>query len=193
MTRHILISIRMLLVCTVVLGILYPLVVGGIAAVAFAHAAGGSLVTSPSGTVIGSEFIGQLWTSPKYFHGRPSAAGAGYDAMASGGSNLGPTSRTLRDQIASRIATAVAEDPAIRGVVPADMVTASGSGLDPDISPANAYAQIPRVAKARGVAENVLAALVARQVVGREFGVLGEPRVNVLQLNMALDALPAAH
>jgi K+-transporting ATPase ATPase C chain len=191
MTRHILISIRMLVLCTVVLGVVYPLVVGGIAAVAFAHSASGSLVTASSGVVLGSEFIGQEWTSPKYFHGRPSAAGAGYDAMSSGGSNLGPTSKTLAEQVASRVATAVAEDPAIRGVVPADMVTASGSGLDPDISPMNAYAQVPRVARARGLAENVVADLVAKQVIGRQLGLLGEPRVNVLRLNMALDASPA--
>jgi K+-transporting ATPase ATPase C chain len=189
MMRHILISIRMLLVCAVVLGVIYPLLVGGIAAVAFAHAAGGSLVTTSNGAIIGSEFIGQEWTSAKYFHGRPSAAGSGYDAMASGGSNLGPTSQKLADQVSSRVASAVADDPSIAGAVPADMVTASGSGLDPDISPANAYAQVSRVAKARGLDAAAVRALVDRSITGREFFILGEPRVNVLRLNIALDAL----
>lgn len=191
MVRHVLISLRMLLLCTVVLGVAYPLLVGGISAVAFPQAASGSQVRTARGQVIGSVFIGQSFTTPRYFHGRPSAAGNGYDAEASGGSNLGPTSQKLRDQVAARVKVAVADDPAIAGAVPPDMVTASGSGLDPDISPANAYAQVPRVAEARGVGENVVAALVASQIVGREFGVLGEPRVNVLSLNMALDALPA--
>jgi potassium-transporting ATPase KdpC subunit len=193
MMRQVLTSIRMLLVCTVVLGFGYPLVVGGIAAVAFGHTATGSLVTSKDGgTVIGSEFVGQRFESPKYFHGRPSAAGQnGYDAMASGGSNLGPTSKQLAEQVAVRVKSAVAEDPTIAGHVPVDMVTSSGSGLDPDISPANAYAQVLRVASARNLPAATVRELVDRQTAGRQLGILGEPRVNVLSLNVALDALTA--
>ena len=190
MTRHILTSIRMLLVCTLVLGIAYPLLIGGVSAVLFPGAASGSQITA-NGQVVGSAFIGQAFTSPRYFHGRPSAAGNGYDAEASGGSNLGPTSKKLEGQIAERVKAAVADDPSLAGNVPADMVTASGSGLDPDISPANAYAQVARVAKARHMSVSAVQDLVARNIAGREWGVFGEPRVNVLGLNLALDKLPA--
>jgi K+-transporting ATPase ATPase C chain len=186
--RHISIAVRMLLLCTLVLGVIYPLVVGG-AALLLGNVAQGSVISNAGGQVVGSELIGQKFESPRYFHGRPSAAGKGYDAMASGGSNLGPTSKQLAHDVAARVKTAEAEDPAIRGMVPADMVTSSGSGLDPDISPANAYAQVARVAKARGLAESAVRGLVDRSVVGRELGLLGEPRVNVLELNLALDAL----
>jgi potassium-transporting ATPase KdpC subunit len=186
--RHILISIRMLLVCTVVLGVAYPLVVGG-AALLLGNVAQGSTISGPGGGTVGSELLGQKFESPKYFHGRPSAAGKGYDAMASGGSNLGPTSKQLANDVAARVRAAEIEDPAIRGKVPVDMVTSSGSGLDPDISPANAYAQVARVAGARGVSAAAVNALVARSISGRQLGLFGEPRVNVLRLNLALDAL----
>jgi potassium-transporting ATPase KdpC subunit len=190
MKRYVFASIRMALVTLVVLGLAYPLAMTGVAQVAFPAQANGSLVTSASGAVIGSSLIGQSFTDAKYFHGRPSAAGAdGYDASASGASNLAPTSRTLVDAVASRVATAIAENSALAaGRVPVDMVTASGSGLDPDITLANAYAQVARVAKARGTSETAVRALVDATLVGREFGVLGEPRVNVLRLNLALDA-----
>jgi K+-transporting ATPase ATPase C chain len=160
----------------------------GLAQALFPAQANGSLVTS-GGKVVGSALIGQNFTDAKYFHGRPSAAGAGYDATASGASNLAPTSRTLVDDVKARVAAAVAEDPGLKpGDVPVDMVTASGSGLDPDISIANAYAQIVRVAAARGVSEASVRALVDGNITGRQFGILGEPCVNVLMLNLALDA-----
>jgi K+-transporting ATPase ATPase C chain len=141
--------------------------------------------------VVGSSLIGQNFTDAKYFHGRPSAAGAdGYDASASGASNLAPTSKALVDAVRSRVASAVAEDPGLlAGKVPIDMVTASGSGLDPDISVANALAQVPRVAQARGLAAASVLSLVESNVTGRQFGILGEPRVNVLELNLALDGV----
>jgi K+-transporting ATPase ATPase C chain len=178
----------MLLLCTVVLGIAYPLVVGG-AALVLGNVAQGSTITNAGGQVVGSELIGQKFESPKYFHGRPSAAGKGYDAMASGGSNLGPTSKQLANDIKARVEAAGAEDPSIIGKVPVDMVTSSGSGLDPDISPANAYAQVARVANARGLSAAEVRSLVDRSINGRELGLFGEPRVNVLKLNIALDAL----
>ncbi len=188
MLRHISIAVRMLLVCTVVLGVAYPLVVGA-AALLLGNVAQGSTISNASGQVVGSELIGQKFESPRYFHGRPSAAGRGYDAMASGGSNLGPTSKQLSQDVAARVKAAVAEDPSIAGRVPVDMVTSSGSGLDPDISPANAYAQVRRVARARRLPEAAIHALVDRSVAGRQLLVFGEPRVNVLKLNIALDAL----
>ncbi len=189
MNRYVIASIRMALVTMVVLGLAYPLAMTGIAQVLMPRQAGGSLVTS-GGTVVGSALIGQRFTDAKYFHGRPSAAGAdGYDATASGASNLAPTSQDLFDAVGVRVANAVAENPGLTpGKVPVDMVTASGSGLDPDITLANAYAQVPRVAKARSLPEVTVRGIVDAQVIGRQFGVLGEPRVNVLLLNLALDA-----
>jgi K+-transporting ATPase ATPase C chain len=188
--RNILISVRMLIVCTLVLGVGYPLVVGA-ASFLLGNVAQGSTVTDASGRVVGSTLIGQKFESPTYFHGRPSAAGTGYDALASGGTNLGPTSAKLAKDISARVAGAVAHDPSIAGKVPVDMVTSSGSGLDPDISPANAYAQVKRVARARRMDEAKVRDLVARSVDARQLGILGEPRVNVLRLNMALDTLAA--
>ena len=188
MLRHISISIRMLLLCTVVLGVAYPLVIGA-AALGLGTIAQGATISNSRGQIVGSELIGQKFESPRYFHGRPSAAGEGYDAMASSGSNLGPTSKKLANDIAARVKAAVADDPSIKGAVPVDMVTSSGSGLDPDISPANAHAQVARVAKARGLSEAVVAGLVDRSIAGRQLWLLGEPRVNVLKLNIALDAL----
>ena len=189
MKRYVFTSIRMALVTLVVLGIVYPLAVTGLAQVLMPARANGSLV-SKDGKVLGSALIGQRFTDAKYFHGRPSAAGAdGYDATASSASNLAPTSKALVDAVRARVATAVVENPGLKsGQVPVDMVTASGSGLDPDITLANAYAQVARVASARGLSESAVRKLVDDTATGRQFGFLGEPRVNVLLLNLALDA-----
>ena len=188
MRRALLISLRMAVVTIVVTGLIYPLVVWGIGAVLFPKQAAGSLITDKSGTVVGSALIGQEFTAEKYFHSRPSAAGKGYDAMASSFSNLGPTSKTLLSAVDQRIADAEKTDGATRGAIPVDMVTASASGLDPDISPDNAALQVARVAKARGVSVDAVKQLVAQHTRGRDLGFLGEPRVNVLELNLALDA-----
>ena len=192
MKRYILVSIRMALFTLVVLGLAYPLAMTGIAQVLMPAQSNGSLVKSADGTVIGSSLIGQNFTDAKYFHGRPSAAGAdGYDASASGASNLAPTSKALVDSVTSRVASAVAEDPGlVAGKVPIDMVTASASGLDPDISIANALAQVARVAAARGMSADAVRNVVDAHITPRTLGFLGEPRVNVLELTLALDALP---
>jgi K+-transporting ATPase ATPase C chain len=191
MNRYVFASIRMAVLTLVVLGLLYPLAITGLAQVTMPAQSNGSLVTSADGTTVGSSLIGQSFTDAKYFHGRPSAAGAdGYDATASSASNLAPTSQTLADTVKSRVDSAVAENPGLTaGSVPVDMVTASGSGLDPDITPANAYAQVARVAAARGMTEEAVRSLVDSAITGRQFGILGEPRVNVLLLNLALDAV----
>ena len=179
-----------LLLCLVT-GFLYPAVVTGLAQLLFPWQAHGSLVTA-HGRVVGSALIGQPFTRPEYFHPRPSAAGHGYDATASAGTNKGPTDRKLADTlIAGAVERAVEEDGAVRGRIPADMVTASASGLDPHISPANAELQVARVARARGIPADSLRAVVRRHTEGRQFGVLGEPRVNVLLLNLAVDSLAA--
>lgn len=190
MRRYVFAAIRMALVTLVLLGVAYPLLVTGIAQVAFPKQANGSLLTAPDGTTVGSALIGQRFTGAKYFHGRPSAAGPeGYDPSASGASNLGPTSKALVDRVGAEVAAAVRDNPGLSsGAVPVDMVTASGSGLDPDITLANAYAQIPRVVVARSLPPTAVRAMVDAQATGRQFGVLGEPRVNVLLLNIALDA-----
>jgi K+-transporting ATPase ATPase C chain len=172
----------------VITGLIYPGIVTALAQLLFPRQANGSLV-SVNGRVVGSALIGQRFTQPYYFHGRPSAAGAGYDDTLSGGSNLGPTSAKLADTlIANAVDSAVKIDGAVRGQVPSDMVTASGSGVDPHISPANALLQVARVARARGVSDSAVRALVLSRVEGRQFGFLGEPRVNVLLLNIALDS-----
>src|SRR5664279_4380619 len=190
MRRALLVSLRMAVVTIVLTGLIYPLVVWGIGAVLFPKQAAGSLVADSKGNVIGSTLIAQSFTADKYFHPRPSAAGAGYDAMSSSFSNLGPTSKVLFDSVKARVATETLENPGLTaGNVPVDMVTASGSGLDPDISPDNAEFQVARVAKARGLTVDVVKQLVAQHTQGRDLGFLGEPRVNVLKLNLALDAL----
>ncbi len=180
-------ALVMTLALCVLTGVVYPGAVTGIAQLLFPDQANGSLITR-DGTVRGSALIGQGFSAPQYFHSRPSAAGAnGYDASASSGSNKGPTDSTLLSLVTERVGMAVA-DGATAGQVPADLVTASGSGLDPHISPANAALQVARVAKTRGVPESSIQALVQAHTEARQFGVLGEPRVNVLQLNLAVDS-----
>lgn len=188
MRRALLISLRMAVATIALVGVVYPLVVWGISALALPYQAGGSLI-SRDGAVVGSQLVGQSFTAEKYFHPRPSNAGAGYDATASGASNLGPTNRQLVSAVESRVADVVRSDGVACGAVPVDLVTSSGSGLDPDISPASAYLQVSRVARVRGLAEEQVRALVAAHVKGRQLGFLGEPRVNVLELNLALDQL----
>jgi K+-transporting ATPase ATPase C chain len=185
-------QIRIAIVATLVFAIvvsgLYPFAVWALGRVFFPSQAGGSLITNKQGTVIGSSLIGQQFTLPQYFHSRPSAAGQGYDSTASGGSNLGPTSQKLADQIKQRIADYRTENNlATSTEVPGDAVTASGSGLDPEISLANANIQVTRVAKARLITVAQVQDLIKQNTEGRSLGVLGEPGVNVLTLNIALD------
>lgn len=179
-------ALRAVVLITIVTGLVYPGVVTGLAQILFHDKANGSMVTH-NGQVVGSSLIGQSFTKPEYFHGRPSAAGSGYDATASGGSNLGPTNQKLIDRVKTDEAAFRKDNPDFTGPIPADLLTASGSGLDPDISPASAQAQVARVAKARGMDAGALSQLVDSRVEGRDLGVLGEPRVNVLMLNLALD------
>lgn len=180
-----------LLLC-VITGLVYPGIVTGLAQMLFPRQAKGSLITAANGNVIGSELIGQTFTKPEYFHPRPSAAGAGYDDTLSTGTNLGPTSAKLADTlIAQAVDSAVKNDGAVKGMIPSDMVTSSASGLDPHISPATAYVQVARVARTRHADSSAVRALVEKHVEGRQFGFFGEPRVNVLLLNLDLDrALP---
>jgi K+-transporting ATPase ATPase C chain len=180
-------SIRFTVVTTVLLGLGYPLVVTGIAGVVFPHQAAGSLIKLDDGTVIGSELLAQSFTSDKYFHPRPSAAGNGYDATSSGGSNMAQSNKALVDRIQGSIDALAKENPG--KPVPIDLVTTSGSGLDPDITPDAALYQSARVAKARGLSEDAVRNLIGQHTTARQFGVLGEARVNVLELNRALDGL----
>ena len=174
----------MFLVLTVALGVIYPFAVWGVSQAIFPAQANGSLIVR-DGKVVGSELLGQTFTSPVYFHSRPSAAGDGYDATASGGSNLGPTSKKLIDRIGGDADAMQSENP--RAKVPADLVTTSGSGLDPHISPAAAEFQVPRIVKERGMSESDVRKIVAGVSEGRDLGFFGEPRVNVLKLNLELD------
>lgn len=179
-------AILLTIVMTVLLGLAYPLGMTGLAQALFPHQAGGSLIVK-DGKVIGSELIGQQFTSPKYFHGRLSAAGNGYDAANSSGSNLGPTAKKLIDRVKGDAATLAKENPGTP--IPVDLVTSSASGLDPDITPAAALFQVPRVAAARKLPQDAVRKLVEDHIDGRLLGLIGEPHVNVLKLNMALDTL----
>lgn len=187
-------ALRMMLVLTVLTGIIYPLALAGLGNLLFPFQAHGSLI-SRDGQIVGSALIGQNFSSPRYFHGRPSAAGdKGYDASNSSGSNLGPTNKTLVSTVRQRLKELLERNPGITASqVPIDLVTASGSGLDPEISPAAAYLQVPTVAKARGLTEDRLRKLVRSHTRPRWGDVLGEPGVNVLELNLALDDISGQH
>jgi K+-transporting ATPase ATPase C chain len=185
--NELIITIRMTIVTIVLTGLVYPLVVTGLAQVLFFDQANGSLVTNKAGDVVGSSLIGQAFSRPEYIWPRPSAAGAGYDAASSGGSNLGPTSQKLYDRIKADLERLRKENPDADGPLPGDLVTASASGLDPHITPEAAYWQVPRVAKSRGVAPERIRQAVERLIEGRELGFLGESRLNVLKLNLAID------
>jgi K+-transporting ATPase ATPase C chain len=184
MKKHFITAVLYTVVTALILGVGYPLLITGLAHVFFPRQAGGQLITR-NGEVIGSRLIGQAFTGAGYFHSRPSAAGTGYDAGASSGSNLGPTSKALID----RTQASVTIEKNGVAPVPVDLVTASASGLDPDITPAAALYQVGRVAKERGVQDSVITDLVKKHITPRQFGLLGEPRVNVLELNLELDAL----
>jgi len=184
---HVVPALLFTIVSVVALGLIYPAIIWLIGIVAFPHQAAGSLITA-DGKTIGSSLVGQTFTKPQYFHGRPSAAGKnGNDPTQTGGTNLGPTSKKLIDSIASAVAALKKENPDATGPIPSELVTSSASGIDPDISPAGAYYQVPRVAKARGMTQDAVRAIVDSHIVGRMLGILGEPHVNVLELNMALD------
>ena len=185
MKKNLLIAVLMTIATTVLLGLIYPLVVTGIAQVIFPDKANGQLIHR-NGQVVGSRIIGQAFGGPGYFHSRPSAAGNGYDAANSGGSNLGPTNQKLVDRFKQDLPKLQAENPG--KPVPIDLLTTSASGLDPDITPAGAEFQVARIARERHLTEDSVRSLVARHTQGRQLGFLGEPRVNVLELNLALDA-----
>ena len=187
MKKNLLISLWFTLVTTVLFGLIYPLAVTGLSQLLFPVKANGQLIER-DGKLVGSRIIGQAFTGPGYFHSRPSAAGTGngYDSTSSSGSNLGPTSKALLDRVNGDVQKLHAENP--DSLIPVDLVTTSGSGLDPDVSPAAAEFQIYRVARERHVSEAELRSLVAKHTLGRQIGVLGEPRVNVLELNLDLDA-----
>ncbi len=184
MKKNLVIAVLMTIATTVLLGVIYPVVVTALAQLLMKDKANGQLI-AVNGKVVGSRIIGQAFTTPAYFHSRPSAAGNGYDATSSGGSNLGPTNQKLIDRVNADVASAHAENPS--QPVPIDLVTTSASGLDPHITPAAAEFQVPRIAKARRISENEVRRLVARHTEGRQWGFMGEPRVNVLELNLDLD------
>jgi potassium-transporting ATPase KdpC subunit len=189
MLRYFVTALRVTIVSIVMFGFLYPLAMTGLAQVIFPRQANGLFVRA-GGRIVGSEIIGQLWTKPQYFHGRPSAAGKnGYDPVSTGGTNLGPTSKRLIDATVKTIAALRNANPDARVPVPIDLVTSSASGIDPDISPAAAYYQAPRIAVARGMSLASVRTIIGEHIEGRTFGILGEPRVNVLALNLALDGL----
>ncbi len=188
MLRYLGTSLRMTIVSVILLGIIYPFAMTGLAQLVFPWQANGSFVTV-NGKVAGSSIVGQLWTKPQYFQGRPSAAGKGYDPTSTGGTNYGATSKKLIDSIQARIALLEKQNPHAPGPPPIDLVTSSASGIDPDISPDDAYWEAPRVAAARHLPLSRVQGLIAAHVRGRTFGFLGEPRVNVLELNLALDRL----
>jgi len=184
MKKQLIVAVVYTLVTTVIFGLIYPLVVTGMSQWLFPAQANGSLIVK-NGQVVGSRLIGQSFSGAKYFHSRPSAAGSGYDPTASGGSNLGPTNQALVTRVQQDVAQWQQQNPGVP--IPADLVTASGSGLDPDISPASAEFQVPQVAKARGISVDDVRRLVAKHTLGRQWGMFGEPRVNVLELNLDLD------
>ena len=186
--NNLLTALLMTIATTLLLGVAYPLVVTGLAQTLFRDKANGQL-RERNGRVVGSEIIGQAFAAPGYFHPRASAAGDGYDATNSGGTNLGPTNTKLVEAVKAAVAAARRDNP--NAPVPIDMVSTSASGLDPDITPDNAMFQVPRVAKARGMSEANLRRMVTEHTLGRQLGVLGEPRVNVLMLNLALDEMPS--
>jgi len=186
MNKNLMIAIRYTIVTTVVFGLGYPLLVTALSQWIFPKQANGSLIER-NGQVIGSSLIGQGFSGDKYFHSRPSNAGSGYDPLASGGSNLAPTNQALVTRVAQDVAKSQQENPGTP--IPVDLVTSSGSGLDPDISPASAEFQVARVAKTRGLSMDEVRKIVARHTQPRQYGILGEPRVNVLELNLDLDAL----
>ena len=188
MLKHFGVAVRMTIVSIVIFGLIYPLAMTGLAETIFPNQANGSLVTV-DGKVVGSRIVGQRWTMPRYFQGRPSAAGKGYDPTSTGGTNYGATSKKLVDDARATIAALKKRNPDAKGEPPIDLVTASASGIDPDISPEAAYWEAPRIAKARNASVDVVNALIAKHVQGRTFGFLGEPHVNVLELNLALDGL----
>jgi len=187
MMKNLFTAISMTVVTTVLLGLIYPLAVTGLAQVLFRDKANGQLIRRSDGVIVGSRIIGQPFTGPGYFHSRPSAAGtAGYDAGASSGSNLGPTNHLLIERVSADVKQLQAENPGVP--VPIDLVTTSASGLDPHISPAAAEFQVPRIARQRGLSQDEVRQIIRKHTEGRQFGFLGEPRVNVLELNLDLDA-----
>jgi potassium-transporting ATPase KdpC subunit len=190
MTKNLSVAIRFTMVTTIVFGLGYPLLVTGLSQLIFPKQANGSLIEK-NGQVIGSRLLAQGFSGDKYFHPRPSAAGNGYDPLASGGSNLGPTNQALVTRVQQDVAKWQQENPG--KAIPSDLVTASGSGLDPDISPASAEFQVPRVARARGMSVEDVRRMVGKHTQGRQLGILGEARVNVLELNLELDEATTGH
>jgi len=186
MKKNLITSVLMTLVTTVLCGLLFPLAITGLAQLLFPKQANGQLLTR-NGQVVGSRLIGQTFSSAKYFHSRPSSAGAGYDASNSGGSNLGPTNQTLIARVQADADRLHPENPGV--AIPMDLLTTSGSGLDPHISPEAAEFQVPRIARERGMSEDAVRQIVGLHTESRQFGFLGEPRVNVLELNLALDEI----